>query len=212
MRKSEIIVLLIVLASFGVGLCFYGQMPQTVASHWNDRGEVNGYMSKFWGAFLMPIVSLGMLLLFIFIPKLDPLKENVEKFRKYFDIFIILITLFFLYVYLLTIFWNLGQRFSLIGFMAPAFAVLFYWTGVLIKNSKRNYFIGIRTPWTLQSDEVWDKTHKLGGSLFKAAGFICLLAVLFPKAAVWLILAPSVISAVFSVFYSYFEYKRISAK
>jgi uncharacterized membrane protein len=211
MRKSEIIILLIALASFGVGLYFYGQMPEVVASHWNDRGEVNGYMSRFWGIFLMPIISLGMLLLFILIPRLDPLKANIEKFRKYFDVFIVLISLFFLYVYLLTIFWNLGSKFNLVQFMAPAFGVLFYAAGVLIKNSKRNYFIGIRTPWTLQSDEVWDRTHRRGGLLFRVAGVIAAFGVIFPKQAIWLLLAPVGAFTIYIVIYSYLEYKKVGS-
>lgn len=208
MRISEIVILLIVLASFGLGLYFYPQMPQSVASHWNVQGQVDGYMPKFWGTFLMPIISVAVLLLFWIIPRFDPLKANVEKFRKYFDIFIILISLFLLYIYLLTIFWNLGLRFNLVQLMAPAFGVLLLGASVLMSNAKRNYFIGIRTPWTLQSDEVWDKTHKLGGRLFLATGVLAFLGLFFPHLAIWLIVPPVILSALSAVVYSYFEYKK----
>jgi uncharacterized membrane protein len=71
MRKSEIIILGIILISFIVGIYFYPQMPEKMASHWNTQGQINGYMSKFWGLFLMPLISVGLFLLFIAIPKID---------------------------------------------------------------------------------------------------------------------------------------------
>jgi uncharacterized membrane protein len=85
MRKSEIIIFGIILLSFAIGIYYYPQMPEKLASHWNAQGQVNGYMSKFWGLFLMPIISMGMLLLFILIPRIDPLKSNIQEFRKYYD-------------------------------------------------------------------------------------------------------------------------------
>jgi len=108
MRKINIIALGIILISFLLGIYLYPSMPEQMASHWNAQGEVDDYMSKFWALFLMPLMSLGLLLLFLVIPKIDPLKQNIEKFRKYFDGFIVLMLGFLFYVYLLTIFWNLA--------------------------------------------------------------------------------------------------------
>ncbi len=161
MKKSTIIILLIILISFTTGIYFYPQMPGNIASHWNAQGEVDGYMSKFWGLFLMPIISLVLFLLFLFIPRIDPLKVNIEKFRKYFDYFMIIFFAFLFYLYLLTIVWNLGARFNMIQFLSPAFGVLFFYCGIMIENAKRNWFIGIRTPWTLSNEEVWNKTHNI---------------------------------------------------
>jgi multisubunit Na+/H+ antiporter MnhB subunit len=80
----------------------------------------------------MPIISVGMLLLFIIIPKIDPLKSNIQGFRKYFDGFVVLIMVFLFYIYLLTIFWNSGYTFNMTTFLSPALAILFYYTGILI--------------------------------------------------------------------------------
>ena len=96
MRDSDIVILAIIILSLGVSLYFYPQMPERMASHWNTAGQVDGYMPKFWGLFLMPLFSIGIYLLFITIPRIDPLKKNIQKFRKHFDIFIVLIMLFFL--------------------------------------------------------------------------------------------------------------------
>jgi len=208
MRKSEIIILGIILFSFAMGLYFYPQMPERVASHWNAQGQVDGYMSKFWGLFLIPFISVGILLFFILIPKIDPLKKNIEKFRKYFDGFIVLIIVFLFYIYLLTILWNIGIRFDMGQFLVPALGILFYYAGILVENAKRNWFIGIRTPWTLSSDRVWQKTHQLGGKLFKIAGIIALTGLFFPGYALYLVLIPVLSVAVYTIVYSYFEYQK----
>jgi uncharacterized membrane protein len=207
-RKSEIISFFIVLIAFGLGYYFYPQLPEKMASHWNAQGQVNGYMTKFWGAYLMPIISLSMLILFLFIPRIDPKKENIEKFRKYFDVFIILIQLFLIYLYLLTIFWNLNYSFNFNRFLVPAFAVLFYYVGILVGKAQMNWSIGIRTPWTLSNEKVWNKTHKLGGLLFKVSAVIGLTGMIFDKIAVWILVLPLLFTAILTFIYSYIIYKH----
>jgi len=208
MRKSGIIVLGVILLSFIIGIYFYPQMPEKIASHWNAQGQVDGYMSKFWGLFLMPLLSMMLFLLFIAIPKIDPLKHNIEKFREYYDGFVVLIIVYLFYVYLLTIFWNIGIRFSMVQPLAPAMGILFYYIGILIENAKRNWFIGIRTPWTLSSEKVWEKTHKIGGKLFKIAGIIAFIGVFFQRYALFFILVPIILVAAYTIVYSYFEYQK----
>ncbi len=209
MRKSTTIIFLIILASFVVSLYFYSQMPERMVSHWGFNNQPNGSSPKFLGLFIMPIISLILFLFFISIPKIDPLKANIEKFRKYYDWFIAIFILFFFYIHLLRILWNIGARFDMGQMMIPAMAILFYFCGVLIEKSKRNWFIGIRTPWTLSSDIVWEKTHKIGGKLFKVSGIICLMGIFFPKQAFFFIIIPIIFSALYSVFYSYFEHKKL---
>ncbi len=201
--------LLLVIAAFVVGYFLYPQLPEKMASHWNARGEVDGYISRFWGAFLMPIIALVMLLVFLIIPRIDPKKENIEKFRNYFDGFIILLILFLFYIYALTILWSFDYRFDMGQALAPAFAILFYYAGILISKAKRNWFIGIRTPWTMTNDMVWDKTHKLGAILFKVSGAICLFGLLLPVYAFWFVLAPVILFSIYLIVYSYLEYRKI---
>ena len=183
-------------------------MPEKMASHWNFKGEVDGYISRFWGLFLMPFISVVLFLLFLLIPKIDPLKANIEKFRKYFDGFVVLIILFLFYLYLLTIFWNFGVQFSMNQVLPPAFGILFFYCGILIEKAKRNWFIGIRTPWTLSNDKVWERTHKIGGKLFKVVGIIAFLGIIFPNYAFFLILFPVIAVSIFTVIYSYLEYRK----
>jgi len=208
MNKIKAIILFIIVASFLAGFYLYPYMPERVASHWDINGEVNGYMPKFWGLFLMPIISVFMFLIFLLIPKMDPLKENIKKFRGYFDGFILVIIIFLSYIYTLTILWSFGWRFNMGQLLAPAMGILFFCAGLLIEKTKRNWSIGIRTPWTLSSETVWDKTHHLGAKLFKASGIAAFFGLLLPNYAFYLVLIPVIISAIYSVFYSYFEYKK----
>ncbi len=198
----------IIFISFIIAICIYPQMPERMASHWNAQGQVDGYMSKFWGLFLMPILTLLIFLLLIAIPKIDPLKQNIDKFRKYYDGFVILIVVYMFYVYILTLLWNTGVRFSIIQPLMPAMGILFYYIGILVENAKRNWSIGIRTPWTLSSERVWEKTHKIGGKLFKIAGIIAFIGVFFQKYAAFFILIPVISVTVYTIVYSYFEYQR----
>jgi uncharacterized membrane protein len=211
-KKTTIYILILITASVLLGIILYPNVPDQMASHWNIEGEVDGYISKFWGLFLMPLISIALLILFTIIPKIDPLKENIEKFRKYFNNFIALIILYLLYIHGLTVSWALGYQFNMTLAILPAMGVLFYFIGELLEHSKRNWFIGIRTPWTLSSDNVWNKTNKLGAKLFRLSGVLIILGLLIQKYVLWLILAPILSSVLFLVIYSYLEYQKENNK
>jgi uncharacterized membrane protein len=97
MRKSELIAVGIVIILFAVGIYMYPQLPDTIASHWNAQGQANRYMSKLWGVFLSPVISVGLVLLLVAIPRIDPLKANIEEFRPFYDRFVVLFMVFFFY-------------------------------------------------------------------------------------------------------------------
>jgi uncharacterized membrane protein len=209
MNKFHLLLLVIVSSYFAIGVYSYPLLPESMASHWNLKGQVDGYMHKFWGVFLLPFTAVGLSLLFIVIPRIDPLKSNIERFRKYYAGYVLLFQAFLFYLYILIILWNFGVNFHLIQLLTPAIGVVFYSIGVLLGKVKRNWFIGIRTPWTLSNDVVWDKTHKLGGKLFKIAGLIPFLGILMENLAVFLILIPILIVSIYLIVYSYVEYKKI---
>lgn len=208
MRKSEMVIFIIVLASFAVSFWAYPNMPGVIITHWDLYGQPNGYMNQFWGSFLPPLISLFLFILFFVLQRILPLKENIEKFRKEFDYFMIFLFLFLFYLNNLSIMWNFGLNFSLVRFIVPAFALMWYVCGEVLEKSKRNWFFGIRTPWTLNSDSVWDKTHKLGGILFKASGIISLLGMIFVNWAFFLVIASISVSGIIVVVHSYFIYKQ----
>jgi uncharacterized membrane protein len=191
------------------GAALWNQLPDQMASHWNVNDEVDGTMPKFWGVFLMPLTTLGMLVLFLVLPGMDPLKANIAQFRESFNLFILLIVIFMLYIHGLTLVWSFGyQDFKMSAAMLPFMGVLFIAIGFMLKKAKRNFFIGIRTPWTLSSDSVWDKTHQLGSILFMASGVFAIIGGVFGgMTAFWLMFVPLIGSSLFLVIYSYVLYR-----
>lgn len=208
-RNTLIIVTILIVLSTLAGLLLWNRLPDPMASHWGMNNEVNGTISKFWGVFLMPVITVAIFLLFVAIPLIDPLKENIAKFRGTFNTFTFLIVAFMVYIYGLTIAWNLGYTgFQMSNAVLPALGLLFIFVGGLIEKSKRNFFIGIRTPWTLSSDTVWEKTHRVGGPLFKLSGVLAFIGIFFPAYAFWFLFVPLMGSAVFLIIYSYVLFKR----
>ena len=211
MRPSRWLAVILLAAFYVLAVALYNRMPDPMASHWNAEGTVDGYTSRFWGMFLMPFIVTGLALLFVVIPRIDPLKANIARFRDTYEWFVAAFLGYMLYIYVMTLAWNLGYSFDFSRMMVPAMAGLFFFIGVLIGRARRNYFIGIRTPWTLANDEVWDRTHKLGGVLFKAAALISLLGIFFPDLAIWFIIAPVVAVSVVTTAASYIIYRRVMA-
>ena len=120
----------------------------------------------------MPIIMIVLVLLFLFIPRIDPLKANIKKFEKYYYWFIIVFVLFVMSIQSQVILWNLGVKVNMNLVIAVAIGILFIFISMLLKNSRRNWFIGIRTPWTISSDRVWKKVHDIGSKLFFIDGIL----------------------------------------
>jgi uncharacterized membrane protein len=198
----------ILLLLFAASIILFPFLPETLASHWNAHGVADGYMPKAWALFLLPVIALGITLLLAILPRIDPLSGNIQEFRDTYEWFAAGILAFFLYLHLLTLAWNLGFRFPMVQALCPAFAALYYGCGVLMVHTKRNWFIGIRTPWTLSSDGVWARTHERGALLFKASGILALAGVLSTDLAFILILVPVILSAAYTVVYSYLDYRK----
>ena len=209
-RNTTIIVLNMILAAVLAGLLLWSHLPDQMASHWNANDQVDGYMPRSLGVFMLPLISLGTFLLFLLIPNIDPLKANIARFREVFNLFIVLIIAFMVYIHALTLLWSLGYTgFGMSRAMLPALGLLFIFIGYMLRKAKRNFFIGIRTPWTLSSDKVWDETHRIGAVLFMISGVLAFIGAFFGGiAAFWLFFAPLMGSAIFLVVYSYVLYKR----
>jgi uncharacterized membrane protein len=209
-RTTTILVLFMIITATVVGVLLWNRLPDQMASHWNVNDQVDGYMSKSWGVFMMPLITLGMFVLFLVVPSIDPLKANIAQFRDAFNMFIVLIVAFMLYIHALTLAWSLGyDDFKMSTSMLPAMGLLFIFIGFMLRKAKRNFFIGIRTPWTLSSDTVWDKTHQLGAILFMASGVLAFIGGIFGgMTAFWSLFVPLIGSTLFLLIYSYVLYQR----
>jgi len=210
-RTTVILSLIIILAVTIASAIVYPRLPEMAASHWNAAGQVDDTMPRFWAAFLMPLISVGLLLLFLAIPAIDPMKANIAKFGSYYNAFIALIIVFMLFIHVVTLVWNLGyDQFNIGNAILPAVGLILVFAGVMMMKAKRNFFIGIRTPWTLSNDTVWEETHKLGGKLFIAAGIITVLTIFLGEDGIWIMLPVALLAAFIPIVYSYVLWRRIS--
>lgn len=208
-KNTHIGLLVLLAAMVAAGVYLYQELPDQVATHWNAAGEADGYSGKFWGIFLTPALVAGLYVLYALIPRIDPLRANIHSFRAHYNAFFLGIAGFMTYLFLLQAAWNLGHRFDFGTAMLPACAVFLWLVGVLLTRAKRNWFVGIRTPWTLSSDKVWDKTHALGGRLFKGAAVITLLGIPFGGAVgFWFFIVPLIAITIITLLYSYVVYLR----
>jgi uncharacterized membrane protein len=206
----------VILLGFLISIFCLPFVPDLVASHWNAQGEVDGFTNKFWGLFLTPLISLALFSFLLLVPYLDPLRKNIERFKPQYDGFLLIIISFLFYIHILTIVWNAGMwdltfRFSFVAALCPAFAVLLYYLGVLTGKAKKNWFIGIRTPWTMSDERVWDATHRLGGRLYKWSALLVLFGILFEGAAFFLILIAIAGTSCYLFIHSYLLYRRLPA-
>lgn len=200
------LLILIVVSGFAIAPL----LPDKVPVHWNINGEVDGWGSKYINLFLSSGLALFIYLLMSFIPAIDPLRKNYENFAKPYQYLKFFLTLFFIYLHVFLVYSSLREtppQGNLI-FIIP-FSLLFIMIGWLLPKFKRNFFAGIRTPWTLVSDKNWEKTHNFGGKAFIAAGILSFISAFFGGAASFIVLISSILVASgATVVYSYLEYRK----
>ncbi len=188
------------------------ELPDPLVTHWNAAGEPDGTMAKGPALALVPALSAVLVALLALVPRIDPLGENVESFRPAYDWFIVLFAAFMFVVHAGIIAFNLGYRFDFTLLVLGAIAVLFYGVGELLTRAEPNWFVGIRTPWTLSSEAVWERTHELGGRLFKLTAVVSLIGFFFGEHAVYFLVVPALLTAGVTVGYSYYCYQQLEGE
>src|SRR5512143_808158 len=148
-------------------------------------------MAKPWGVLVGPRVMVPLTALLFLLPRIDPLRENYATFRQYYEGFILVFAGFLFIVQLQIILWGLGYPVSPTLLFPLIVGALFIYLGFLVEHAEQNWFVGIRTPWTLSSERVGRRTHARGGVLFKIAGIIAIAGVLFGAYSLWFILVPA---------------------
>jgi uncharacterized membrane protein len=213
--RKEIFYLLICAIPFIYLGVLYDALPQTVPTHFDINGKANGWSSKQSLWFMPCSLTLGINLLLLFLPKIDPkrrLKSNQGKFehiRFVVVLFICGISCFVLYV-------SAHQNMEHMNKFLFAFLGLFFATlGNFFPSLKPNYFIGIRSPWALENETVWKKTHQLAGKLWVTGGLaLMILAFVMPDDR-WLstiALPLIIIISLVPVLYSFIVWRNIKKK
>ncbi|MFB6254785.1 MAG: SdpI family protein [Halobacteriaceae archaeon] len=191
------------------GLLFINQLPEQVVVQFGSLGEPNDRLAKPIALIALPLLQLVVIGGFAIIPRIDPLGENIHDFQQAYDLLMVIIVGFIGYIHALLILWNSGYEFAIIQVLIPGIAILYYLAGHVVTKAKQNWFIGLRTPWTLTNDQVWSDTHSLGGRLMKIASIVTLGGLLFPRYAVGFIAIPAAGIAIFATVYSYWDYRRV---
>lgn len=201
-RTTHVIVAALTLALLAAGLLLAPKLPATVVSHWNFQGVPDGTMPRDALLLTFPALIAGMYLLIVVLIRILLLRENVADFRPQLNLFLVALSIFLAYVAALSLAWNLSMRFSFSLFILPAMAALFYMIGDIMGRAKRNWLFGIRTPWTLSSDQVWDETHRFGGWVFKVCAVLTLGTVFLGDSGWPLLLIPLLVGSLGTVAYS----------
>jgi len=196
------------LLAVGISLAAVSYLPEQVVSHWNAQGQADGSMSRGWGLALLPLTIIGVSLLLMAIPAIDPLKENIAQFRTVYNALVVMLGAYFLYIHLLVVLWNLGLRFEMNTALLPAVGLLFYAMGLFLKRSRRNWFMGVRTPWTLSSDSVWEKTHQRASWVFRGLGIAFLVLLFLPQMFLWILLGGLFMAVIYLTVYSYMLFRQ----
>jgi len=168
--------------------------------------------SKTWVAWLVPVITIGILVRLKVIPGIDPKKENVVKFETEIQRFRLVMVVFLTYVQGLMIWWNLGHEINLVSWLMPAMSGLFFVSGSLIEKALPNYSIGIRTPWTLANEKVWKETHERGGKLFKALAWVPLVGLISARLGFYALMVMALGVSGYSMVYSYLRFKHYQKK
>jgi len=207
--KHEIFSITIIVISILSSIYFYSHFPERVPSHWNFRGEVDAWSGKTMGAFMLPIILIVMYGMFLALPKLDPKKEKYQQFMKPYKIFQSIIIFIMFAIYLTASFNALGYPVNISIIVPALIALLFIILGNYMGKLKQNYFVGIKTPWTLSSEDVWNKTHRFGGKVFVIGGLVLMIVPFVPENLSFAVFLIDIIFIIFTpIIYSFLIHKK----
>ncbi len=206
---------LVVLAA-AVSVWLYPSLPDRIPTHWNIKGQVDGYGSKHWAVFLMPACMVGMLVLFYFLPALSPKHFQVDTFRPTYLYIMVVVSALFAYLHLLTLYavWQsvmVKREFDLGRPLVAGIFLMLALLGNVLGKVRRNFYIGVRVPWTLASERVWNDTHRLAAWTMVASGLLGFLIIVIGLPIVYAIVL-LVASALVPVVYSFVHYKALERR
>jgi uncharacterized membrane protein len=208
-KRRTLAGLSIVVVSAVASVLAYPDLPRQMAIHFTVDGTPDSYLDRPLAVALLPALELAIIGMYAVIPRLDPLGENIAEFEDHYDFVAVVTVAILAYVHAAVLGYNLGYRYEMGQVIAPMLAVVGVVFGTVVENAKQNWFVGIRTPWTLSNEEVWAQTHERSGILFKIAGLVALLAIPFPQYFELLAIAPLALAALIPSAYSYVLYRRL---
>lgn len=206
-RNALLVSLLLIAAGLIYSLALYPTLPALIPMHWGIDGRVDGWAPKRWGAFFGPGFAALMLLVLLALPKLSPRQFEVESFRRTYDYILLWVVGLMTFIHVVSLQAALHPGLDSGRWIVGGLMLLMALLGNVLGKVRRNFWVGIRTPWTLASEDVWVATHRLAARLLVAAGALgVLLAALGGSLALcfWML----VVALMLPVCYSLFLYRR----
>jgi uncharacterized membrane protein len=206
--KTEIWPFIILLVAVCLSLWSYQRLPTKVITHWNLVGKADGWSSREFLVVFFPALTIAMYLIFNIFPRFDPKSERYQEFADVYLIIRAVVLMVLLIAFAISIFINLGYKIEIGTILTAAISIMIIIIGNYLGKVKPNWLIGIRTPWSLSSENVWNKTHRLGSRLLVIVGICALFTVWLKPVAALIIFVGGVAGSSLCVFiYSYFLYK-----
>ncbi|HXZ05155.1 MAG TPA: SdpI family protein [Ktedonobacteraceae bacterium] len=215
MSPAELLAVMIIIVQILVSIVSYPFLPDSVPSHWDASGQVNGYLPKLVNALLYPLLSIGIYALVRVLMTVGP-RLGYQNQRKasvgVVNLILVGVLLFMLIVQLTTTAVALGASIDVTFVICLSISVLFIFLGNYMGKLRRNFWAGIRTPWTLTSDVVWERTHRLGGWLFVLAGLLGVVLSFIPALRLWGLMVVIFIVVIVLFVYSYVIYQHLTVE
>ena len=198
-----------ILIALGLSLAVYNRLPDPMPVHWGVSGEPDRFGSKLQGAFMVPAIMVALFAVMQLLPSIDPRAGNIEKFRGSYDLIVGGTLAFTTIVHTVALGSALGWNVNMTSVVLGSLGALFVLLGNQLPRARSNFIFGIRTPWTLSSDDVWNRAHRIGGYSMVAAGLATIAAAFLPPAVGLAVALPSLLlSALVPVIYSYVLWSR----
>jgi uncharacterized membrane protein len=200
---------LIIIAAIIITAAVYPQIPARIPTHWDIHGEVDRWSNRLWGTWLIPLMLPVLWGIFRALPHIDPRGENYAKFASTYEWIVVSVLAFMLVLQGVVLAAATGHEVPMQRVMPFGVGVLFLVIGNLLPRARSNWFVGIRTPWTLSSERSWERTHRVGGYVLVFIG-VAMIVTAFVAPARGLILLPFIVFPVviLLIAYSYLVWKQ----
>jgi len=211
--RKDLPIIAVVLLPFIYLAYIWNDLPEEVPLHWNIRGDVDRYGSKYELLLIPILLPLLVYLIFLIVPKIDP-KNKIQTMGGKYQSLKALLTIFMSGLALFIIYAAHNDSVKNPNYIVLIIGLLFVFLGNYFKTIKPNYFIGIKTPWTLENETVWKETHGLAGKMWFVGGLMIVLSslILSKETNFTLFTIITVIIALVPVIYSYILFKQLGKK
>ena len=172
-KKTLIITSIVTILPVLIGIICWNRLPEVMATHFGFNNEANGFSSKAFAVFGLPLILLAVLWVGAFVTAHDPKRQNISP--KMFSLMLWIAPVISL-VAAATIYpVNLGYELDIAFFSELLVGLMFIIIGNYLPKARQNYTIGIKIPWTLANEENWNRTHRLAGYLWMICGILMII-------------------------------------